>query len=578
MRERMRRGAPRLVVGVLGLAGALLAAGTSTAAAQAGTVSGGKTVADADIGCGGSTTVAVTLDGQTGIAGNPVDVVLVLDRSGSMASAIGSLKTAAKGFVDLIDEATDGSLDGVIANGSRVGVVSFSSAGTVNVALASPASTSSASIKAAVDALSASGSTNHADAITDAQAQLAGSNPASSKTMIIFTDGQSTVGGNGQAQAAAARGAGTEIFAIGLGSVNVGQLNGWATDPDSQHVFIAPGASDLDAIFQAIGAAIVVPAATGITVVDTVHGHFSVTGAAATKGSVAQAGNVLTWTIGQLDSETVTLSYTITHDAARPGGTKVVNPSLTYSDSEGKAVAFPSPTVNVRGCAATIDLAPPSAVNELGTPGQTHSVTATVSDDFGDPVAGVLVGFSILSGPNGGGSGSGTTDATGQTPFTYTAAQGLAGLGQDAIQGCFTNGASQSVCDGATKDWVDTTAPSVTCAATTNPSGSNVPPAGDNPKSGQNPDGFYVLTATDAVDPNPTITVVDGGSTATFGPFTSGTKVKVTQAPGATPTQKPGAGGIDWHITLKGDASVTATDASGNTSAPVACLVPPLPK
>jgi len=47
---------------------------------------------------------------------------------------------------------------------------------------------------------------------------------------------------------------------------------------------------------------------------------------------------------------------------------------------------------------------------------------------------------------------------------------------------------------------------------------------------------------------------------------------------GATPTQKPGVGDIDWRITLKGDALVHAVDSSGNQSAPVSCLVPPKPK
>jgi hypothetical protein len=49
------------------------------------------------------------------------------------------------------------------------------------------------------------------------------------------------------------------------------------------------------------------------------------------------------------------------------------------------------------------------------------------------------------------------------------------------------------------------------------------------------------------------------------------------QALGAAPNVKPGPGVIDWHITLKGDAIVTATDASGN-SATVSCKVPPPPK
>ena len=56
-----------------------------------------------------------------------------------------------------------------------------------------------------------------------------------------------------------------------------------------------------------------------------------------------------------------------------------------------------------------------------------------------------------------------------------------------------------------------------------------------------------------------------------------GLKIKLVQAPGATPNQKPGPGAVDWHITLKGDGSMYAVDASGNQSAPVSCLVPPPP-
>ena len=100
--------------------------------------------------------------------------------------------------------------------------------------------------------------------------------------------------------------------------MNVAQLNGWATDPDSDHVFLAPTSGDLEDIFEAIGAAIIVPAATNIRIVDTVASHFAVTTPVASKGTVAQAGNVLTWTIHELRTETVTLTFTATHNAARP--------------------------------------------------------------------------------------------------------------------------------------------------------------------------------------------------------------------------------------------------------------------
>ena len=41
--------------------------------------------------------------------------------------------------------------------------------------------------------------------------------------------------------------------------------------------------------------------------------------------------------------------------------------------------------------------------------------------------------------------------------------------------------------------------------------------------------------------------------------------------------ERLGPGEIDWHITLKGDAVVTATDGSGNRAS-VQCNVPPPPK
>ena len=63
-----------------------------------------------------------------------------------------------------------------------------------------------------------------------------------------------------------------------------------------------------------------------------------------------------------------------------------------------------------------------------------------------------------------------------------------------------------------------------------------------------------------------------------FGPYADGTTIKLTQAPGARPSAKPGPGAIDWKITLKGDAELFFEDASGNESGPASCRVPPRPK
>jgi hypothetical protein len=77
--------------------------------------------------------------------------------------------------------------------------------------------------------------------------------------------------------------------------------------------------------------------------------------------------------------------------------------------------------------------------------------------------------------------------------------------------------------------------------------------------------------------------VVDSGSGTEFGPFVSGTKIKYTEDPDATPEQKTigsskgRAGAIDWHIIGNGDATLKAVDFSGNVGE-VSCLVPPPPK
>lgn len=134
---------------------------------------------------------------------------------------------------------------------------------------------------------------------------------------------------------------------------------------------------------------------------------------------------------------------------------------------------------------------------------------------------------------------------------------------------------------------VSPTAP-LACIETVNPHGKKVPPAGrttlPGPKGGQNEDGFYELVVTDEDAGVVQIWVTDALGSGPFGPFLPGDKVKITEAPGGTPSKKKmgsakgQAGAIADHITLNGDALVYAVDAAGNQSASVSCLVPPPPK
>jgi hypothetical protein len=75
----------------------------------------------------------------------------------------------------------------------------------------------------------------------------------------------------------------------------------------------------------------------------------------------------------------------------------------------------------IAGPPRSITLTPPNDTNTVGTP---HTVTATVRDQFGNPVPGDLVTFSVSRVPPGGNpvpaGGSAPTNGSGQATFTYT--------------------------------------------------------------------------------------------------------------------------------------------------------------
>lgn len=387
-------------------------------------VSGALVANPLDIQCGGNTTVRVTLVAGTTTTGRPVDIVLVLDRSGSMEGAMDSLKTATKAFVDRLDVSSDGVLNGVISGGSRVGVVSFASSATLD----RPLTANATQAKAAIDRLVAEGSTNHAAGISTGQSQLASSPNA--RVMIIFTDGNTTAGGNPLDAAMAARSAGTEIFGIGLGSgINQNALRSWVSPPVDQHAFFTTDPSTLQQIFEAIGAAITSPAATNVLVTLDISENFSASGALASKGSVSATPGLISWSIPELMGETVTLTYVVTHDSLKPGGALALHASTSYSDAEGNAVQLANPIVRVHGCAAVLELTPKLGRHLVG---QQHTVMARVLDDFRAPVSGVTVGLAVAGGSSivdgepsapTPASGSGITDAEGAVPFTFTNSQ-----------------------------------------------------------------------------------------------------------------------------------------------------------
>jgi hypothetical protein len=140
-------------------------------------------------------------------------------------------------------------------------------------------------------------------------------------------------------------------------------------------------------------------------------------------------------------------------------------------------------------------------------------------------------------------------------------------LGTTAISCSATDGSGNSNSCGSSVTVVDTTPPTVSCVESHNPSTKNVPKA-----SKTNQDGFYKVAGGDSC----TVPTIKIGNYA----LADGETIKITQTPGksgVTLVNTMGQAEIKHFQVGPGDAVITATDASGNTTS-ATCLVPPPPK
>ena len=349
-----------------------------------GITNSNKQVDVTQIDCSGTVKITLALAAAPDISSNPTDIVLVLDRSGSMAGTpLENMKLGAKTFIDIIDEATDSSQDGNIGSGSHIGIVSFSDTATVDAQLI----TSVATLKTAVDDINAGGSTNHAAAFT-AATQLFDPASSNAKVIVMFTDGKTTAGPPPAPVAAAARAAGIVIYCIGLiGSdgIDVSVLNDWATDPDASHVAVTPDAEDLEQLFADLAANISKPGATNIVIDEIVNPDFIITSInPPTAGTATMVNSTeLQWKIPQLGvsgNEGATLEFFAKH-IGQSSGTKLINESITYSDTEGNAVTFPTPSVSV-DCGIIVNPEPCPTPIELSVDSCQDSIIVDLGDVY----------------------------------------------------------------------------------------------------------------------------------------------------------------------------------------------------
>lgn len=320
----------------------------------------------ATIPCGGTFDVTLTLTAEPDILTNPTDIVLILDRSGSLTgNAFENMKNGAKKFIDIIAESTGGAA-GEIGSGSTIGIVSFASTATQDTQLITSVDT----LKNAVDALTAGGATNHADAFINAS-QLFNPASANAKIFVLFTDGVTTAGGPPAPIAEAAKAQGVIIYVIGLagnGGIDVDALREWASDPDSAYVSITPDDEELEDLFEDLAKNITNPGATNIVITEQVTDCFSIVALSApTKGVATIVDNkTLHWEISELgvtQSEGAVLTFSLVHNGLC-SGILPINQEITYTDNEGNVANFGDPVIEVdcsidvfpEACPASVEL------------------------------------------------------------------------------------------------------------------------------------------------------------------------------------------------------------------------------
>lgn len=95
-------------------------------------------------------------------------------------------------------------------------------------------------------------------------------------------------------------------------------------------------------------------------------------------------------------------------------------------------------TSGIQNTTGHVTLSPLTSAQAAGTP---YTATAQVTDAGNQPTPNVVVNFAVLSGPDAGKSGTGTTDSQGNAVFTYTSTV----AGTDILQATVTNAIGGSI-------------------------------------------------------------------------------------------------------------------------------------
>ncbi len=322
---------PEAVAGVPQLGGSGACGAIAHKSAQPGLVALGETVE-----------VQLVVDGSCPPDDQTVDVVLTIDRSGSMdGRKLLAAKDAAIGFVNRVR-----------APRSRVGVTSFST-GAERV---QPLAEDRAPAIAGIAGLAAGGSTNLVDGLEEARrTMIAAPWRAEAKRVIVFmSDGRHSISSPSLDDLAkvitAVRGDHIEVFAIGLGSdIDRAAMKRMATD--DSHYYDSPSEDELAGIYDGIAGRIgSAPLFRAATVVDVVPANMTFLPGTGKPVEPAwdPAARTLTWDLGAVPEPGFRLTYRLRPEAGGVWPTNV-EARTRHTDGRGQPgqLVFPVPFVRV---------------------------------------------------------------------------------------------------------------------------------------------------------------------------------------------------------------------------------------
>jgi uncharacterized protein YegL len=320
-------------------------AGLGTPSPGICTLTGDKTANPTTVMVNDPVQVTLTLSGSCpGAVAPAADVVLVIDRSGSMQqnNKLDDAKAAASDFVR-----------GVDLTRHRVGLVTFGDLATVDHPLTNN-SNSMLNAIAAVQIVASQRSTNLQDGIDRATQLLTTTGrPDALGVIVLLTDGRPTrpTPDPYVATVMAAQRAHAEliqVFSIGLGpDVDADVIRAMASTPDD--AFFAPTGADLQEIYNRLSREVQALGITELSIIDTLWRDVNLVPNSPVP-SANVVGRVLTWGRPFMPAGGIQLTYTIRPQV--PGTYPANEQAIAlYTDADGsrRVFVFPRPILIVLG-------------------------------------------------------------------------------------------------------------------------------------------------------------------------------------------------------------------------------------